>query len=61
MDDTHTDGAGAMKPDTAELTRLLEEADPADAPQVAEELAERLGEDLDAASADSRPDAERNG
>ena len=61
MDDTQTEDAGTVKPDVAELTKLLEETDPAEAPQVAEDLAERLGDELDAARADPRPDEERNG
>ena len=61
MNDTQPDDAGTVEPNPTDLTSRLEETDPADAPPIAEELAERLGEDLDAASTGPRPDEEGNG
>lgn len=59
MDDTHTTEAGhdpslEPGPEATELTELAA-ADPADAPDLAEAYAERLGRELDAVAATESP------
>lgn len=59
MDDTHTtepeqDPVMEDDPAAADLA-ALEAADPADAPDLAEAYAARLGRDLDSATATERP------
>lgn len=58
MDDMQTGEPNHVKPETADLMDWLEAADPAEAPPVAEEIADRLSEELDAAGGDARPVAE---
>lgn len=55
MDDMQTGEPNHVKPETADLMDRLEAADPAEAPPVAEEIADRLSEELDAAGGDDRP------
>jgi hypothetical protein len=55
MDDMQTGEPNDVKPETADLMDRLEAADPAEAPPVAEQIADRLSEELDAAGGDARP------
>jgi hypothetical protein len=58
MDDMQTGEPNDVKAETADLMDQLEAADPAEAPPVAEQIADRLSEELDAAGGDARPVAE---
>jgi hypothetical protein len=58
MDDMQTGEPNDVKPETADLMDRLDDADPAEAPPVAEQIADRLSEELDAAGGDARSDAE---
>lgn len=55
MDDMQTGEPNHVKPEAADLTDRLEAADPAEAPPIAEQIADGLGEELDAAGGDARP------
>jgi len=55
MDDMQTGEPNNVKPETADLMDRLEAADPAEAPPIAEQIADRLSEELDAAGGDALP------
>ena len=60
MDDTHSKDDSVPEPSVMQLGERLESVDPADAPPVAEELADRLSEALDAAGGELASERERS-